>query len=84
METIRLRSRSREDGILHLDLPVTMKEVEWDVMVTIQPVAPPFQGKGYPAGFFEHRPMEAVRMTRLLSMSRALTRNRIIFCDLSA
>jgi len=25
METIRLRSRSGEDGILHLDLPVTMK-----------------------------------------------------------
>jgi hypothetical protein len=53
METIRLRSRSGEDGILHLDLPVTMKEVEWDVTVTIQPVAPPSQGKGYPAGFFE-------------------------------
>jgi hypothetical protein len=53
METIRLRSRSGEDGILHLDLPMTMKEVEWDVTVTIQPVAPPSQGKGYPAGFFE-------------------------------
>ncbi|MDV2998168.1 MAG: hypothetical protein N4J56_007873 [Chroococcidiopsis sp. SAG 2025] len=53
METIRLRSRSGEDGILHLDLPVTMKEVEWDVTVTLQPVALPSQGKGYPAGFFE-------------------------------
>jgi hypothetical protein len=30
-----------------------MKEVEWDVTVTIQPVAPPSQGKGYPVGFFE-------------------------------
>lgn len=53
VETIRLRSRSGEDGILHLDLPVNIKEMEWDVTVMIVPVSSPSQRKDYPAEFFE-------------------------------
>ena len=50
METIRVRSRSNGDGIIHLDVPVGMKDTELEVTLTISPAR---QGKGYPPGFFE-------------------------------
>ncbi|MGL6345125.1 MAG: hypothetical protein ACRC80_38980 [Waterburya sp.] len=50
METIRVRSRSNGDGMLHLDVPVGIKDTELEVTLTIFPAR---QGKGYPPGFFE-------------------------------
>ena len=50
METIRVRSRSNSDGIIHLDVPVGLKDTELEVTLTISPAR---QGKGYPPGFFE-------------------------------
>ena len=53
METIRVRSRSNAEGILHIDVPVNLKDTELDVILTIEPVSPAQKGKGYPPGFFE-------------------------------
>ena len=50
METIRVFSRSNSDGIIHLDVPVGLKDTELEVTLTISPAR---QGKGYPPGFFE-------------------------------
>lgn len=51
METIHVRSRSDADGILHLDIPVNLKDAEFTV--TIEAVEPAPVGQGYPLGFFE-------------------------------
>lgn len=52
-----MRSRVGEDGILHLEVPVGLKNAELEVTVMVQLVAPPQeetpQGKGWPPGFFE-------------------------------
>lgn len=53
MKTIHVRSRSNGEGILHLDVPVNLKDAELDITVTIEPVAPGLKGRGYPPGFFE-------------------------------
>jgi hypothetical protein len=50
METIKMRSRSNEDGIIHLDIPVGLKNTELEVTLSISLTR---QGKGYPPGFFE-------------------------------
>lgn len=50
METIRVHSRSNEDGIIHLDIPVGIKDTELEVTLTISPA---WQGLGYPPEFFE-------------------------------
>lgn len=51
METIQVRSRSDADGILHLDVPVNLKDAEFTVI--IKAVKSDSEGEGYPAGFFE-------------------------------
>lgn len=38
METIKVHSRSNTDGILHLDVPVGIKDTELEVILTISPV----------------------------------------------
>ena len=48
METIQIRSRSDADGILHLNVPVNLKDAEFTVTIEVKPL-----GQGYPAGFFE-------------------------------
>lgn len=50
METIRVRSRSNSDGIIHLDVPVGLNDTELEVTLTVSPAR---QDKGYPPGFFE-------------------------------
>ncbi len=50
METIKVHSRSNKDGIIHLDIPVGIKDTELEVTLTISPAG---QGRGYPPGFFE-------------------------------
>jgi hypothetical protein len=50
MEKIKVRSRSNEEGILHLDVPVGIKNTELEITLTISPAR---QGKGYPPDFFE-------------------------------
>ena len=51
METIHVRSCSDADGILHLDIPVNLKDAEFTV--TIEAVEPDSMNQGYPLGFFE-------------------------------
>lgn len=51
METIQVRSRSDGDGILHLDVPVNLKDAEFTVIIKAVKSEP--VGEGYPAGFFE-------------------------------
>lgn len=58
MPSIKLRSRVGADGILHLDLPVSIKERELEVTILYQPVesdAPPTspEALGYSPNFFE-------------------------------
>ncbi|MDZ8236093.1 MAG: hypothetical protein RMZ69_02780 [Nostoc sp. ChiQUE01a] len=38
MESIKIRSYVGEDGVLHLDIPVEMKETELEVTVTLKPI----------------------------------------------
>lgn len=38
MESIKIRQRVGQDGILHLELPVGLADHELDVMVVYQPV----------------------------------------------
>ena len=56
MQSIKIRSRVGEDGILHLDIPLGMKDKEVEVMVIYQSVETATQTPedlGYPPGFFE-------------------------------
>ncbi len=57
MKSIKLRSRVGADGILHLDLPINIKEQELEVTVLYQPVEtylPPSSPEtlGYSPNFF--------------------------------
>jgi hypothetical protein len=56
METIKLRSRTDQNGILHLDIPVAILDTELEVTVTLSPITPPQVGEanlGWSEGFFE-------------------------------
>ena len=57
MQTVKVRSRVGEDGILHLDVPVGVTDAELEVTVTIEPVNPPAaktpEELGWSPGFFE-------------------------------
>ena len=56
MKKIKLRSQVGKDGILHLDIPVTIKETELEVIVTFKPVVqnkPTPEDLGWSPGFFE-------------------------------
>lgn len=37
METVHVRTRSDANGILHLDIPVSNPNVEFDITVTLEP-----------------------------------------------
>ena len=58
MQSITLRSYIGPDGILHLDVPVGLTNVDLEVMVIIQPSTPATkantpEARGWPPGFFE-------------------------------
>jgi hypothetical protein len=55
MQSIKLKKRVGEDGILHLDIPLGMKDKEVEVMVIYQSVETTQtpEDLGYPPGFFE-------------------------------
>ncbi|BAY78723.1 hypothetical protein NIES25_51990 [Nostoc linckia NIES-25] len=38
MKSIKIRSYVGEDGVLHLDIPLEMKETELEVTVTLKPI----------------------------------------------
>lgn len=38
METIHVRTRSDANGILHLDIPVSKQNVEFEITVTLEPI----------------------------------------------
>lgn len=58
MQTITLNSHVGEDGILHLDIPVDITNVDLTITVSVKPVnndemrSQP-KGKGWPENFFE-------------------------------
>lgn len=58
MQSIKLRSRVGSDGILHLDIPLDLRDKDIEVMVIFQPLEPSTQVKnpqelGWMPGFFE-------------------------------
>lgn len=58
MQSITLRSRVGEDGILHLEVPVGLTNADLEVTVTVQlidlqPKAKTPEELGWPPGFFE-------------------------------
>ncbi|MHC0068058.1 hypothetical protein ACWATR_35100 [Nostoc sp. UIC 10890] len=58
MQSIKLRSHVGSDGILHLEIPVGIRDKEIEVTVTYQQLEPSAPSKtpeelGWPAGFFE-------------------------------
>jgi len=58
MQSVMLQSRVGPDGILKLQIPIGLPDVEVEVMVIMQPLASnptaslP-EAQGWPAGFFE-------------------------------
>ncbi len=58
MKSIKLNKKVGIDGILHLDIPVEITNIEVEIMVIYQPLESPTQQNtpeelGYPPGFFE-------------------------------
>jgi hypothetical protein len=57
MQSIKVRSHVGSDGILHLDVPVGIHDVDLEVIVTVQSVTAlkvkTPEELGYPADFFE-------------------------------
>lgn len=58
METVKLRSRAGADGILHLQVPVGVKNNDFEVIIIVQSVGAAIEEKtpedlGWPPGFFE-------------------------------
>lgn len=52
MQSIKMRSRVGNDGILHLDVPLEIRDAEIEVTVTVKSVDSSSQ-KGWMSGFFE-------------------------------
>ena len=58
MQSFVLHYHVGEDGILHLNVPVDLKDVDLEITLTVKHListkeANPPQGKGWPSGFFE-------------------------------
>jgi hypothetical protein len=51
MSNIVLQSRSGPDSKLHLEIPVSQADTEFEVEVVVRPK--PLQGQGWPPGYFE-------------------------------
>jgi len=58
MQSIKVRSRVGADGMLHLQVPVGIKDIDLEVIVVFQRIAPATEPKkpedlGWSPGFFE-------------------------------
>ncbi len=57
MHSIKLRSRVGADGMLQVQLPLGLRDVDLEVMVIVQPIEPSSLEtageRGWPPGFFE-------------------------------
>lgn len=57
MQAIKLRSHVGSDGILQIQLPLELRDVDLEVMVIVQPIQPSSletaQERGWLPGFFE-------------------------------
>jgi hypothetical protein len=51
MHTLRLRQRTRADGVLHLDVPVGVADTDCEVVIVVQPRMR--DREGWLPGFFE-------------------------------
>lgn len=53
METIKLKTHVGSDGILRLELPVNERDLDFEVVLVMQPLKEPTDELGWPVGFFE-------------------------------
>ena len=60
METIKLQRRADDNGILTIHVPPALRDRDLEVLVVLQPLAPPetvpagpANERGWPIGFFE-------------------------------
>jgi hypothetical protein len=54
METIKVKARVGDDGILKLAVPARLSGHEVEVVLVLQPSSPqPLDSNGWPIGFFE-------------------------------
>ncbi len=53
MQTVELRGKTGEDGILHLSIPLGSAEAEFEVVVVVQQVKLLTVHPSWPPGFFE-------------------------------
>lgn len=51
MKTISVRSKAGTDGVLHLEIPVEAANVDYEVVVVLQPARA--VASGWPPGFIE-------------------------------
>ena len=56
MQTIRVQEKTGKDGALSLHIPLGQPDVEFDVLVVVQPrnAGPAPQERGWPPGYFEN------------------------------
>lgn len=56
MKSIKLNSHVEKDGILKLEMPTGLSDVDVEVIIVIQPIATAKKSekRGWPPGFFEH------------------------------
>lgn len=54
METIKLKVRIGSDGMLKIETPTRLRDIETEVVVVLQtPEAEPADANGYPLDYFE-------------------------------
>ena len=53
MRSIQVRGKAGADGVLRLSIPVGTAGAECEVVVVVQPQAPPAVHPDWPPGFFE-------------------------------
>jgi hypothetical protein len=53
METIKIKTRVGDDGILKIELPAYAANRELDVVIVIQPRDEAVDALGWPIGFFD-------------------------------
>jgi hypothetical protein len=53
METIKLKTHVGSDGVLKLEVPVSVKDTDLEVVMVMHPSETPVDELGWPVGFFD-------------------------------
>jgi hypothetical protein len=53
METIKVKARIDETGILKLEVPTGLAAAEVEVILVLEATLPPLDDNGWPVGFFD-------------------------------